>query len=256
MDYLQVNQQAWDKRTEIHKASRFYDVDGFLQGASSLQEIECRELAVAGKSLLHLQCHFGLDTLSWARLGAKVTGVDLSPAAIGYAQELAQKAKLDATFVASDVYQCRQYIQTQFDLVYTSYGALCWLPDLRQWAEVVAASLKPGGEFYMVEFHPLQAVFEGYRYFSHAEPDIETEVTYTENANDEKHTTATWSHPISEVINALIQAGLNIQSVQEYDYSPYNCFEGLVEVAEGRYAWLHQEQAIPLTYALRAKKPE
>ena len=265
MDYLSVNQQGWDRRVQTHVTSEFYDVAGFLKGRSSLQEIELAGLEVMGKSLLHLQCHFGLDTLSWARMGADVTGVDLSPAAITQAKSLTEQTGLKANFICSDVYSVPETIATEFDLVFTSYGAIVWLPDLDKWAQVIASKLVAGGQFYMVEFHPAQAVFEGYSYFHQDAPDVEDEVTYTENANDDSNTFMSWSHSLSDVINALIKAGLDINRVDEFAFSPYNCFEGLteetleLELPQGleqrkRYFVEHKGQRLPLTYAISATK--
>lgn len=265
MDYLSVNQQGWDRRVQTHVTSEFYDVAGFLEGGSSLQEIELAHLEVSGKTLLHLQCHFGLDTLSWARMGAEVTGIDLSPAAITQARSLAEQTKLNAEFICSDVYSVTESVLQQFDLVFTSYGAIVWLPDLDKWAQIIADKLVAGGEFYMVEFHPAQAVFEGYSYFHQEAPDVEDEVTYTENASDDTNTFMSWAHSLSDVMNALIKAGLEITRFDEFPFSPYNCFEGLaeetVEVAlphgtaqHKRYFVERQGQRLPLTYAISATK--
>lgn len=254
MEYLEINKQAWDERTQVHTESEFYDVPGFLQGKSSLQSIESAELEVANKSLLHLQCHFGLDTLSWARKGAKVTGVDLSSKAIEQAKSLAQQAGLESNFICSDVYSVAEHIDEQFDIVFTSYGAIIWLPDLDQWAKTIAARLKSGGQFYMVEFHPLQALLDGYNYFPQAEPDVEQEATYTENADDTQYTSVSWPHSLSEVINALIGAGLKIERLNEFDFSPYDCFAGLKEASQGRFVLLHQGQKVPLVYSVLATK--
>ena len=267
MDYLSVNQAGWNDRAVTHFSSDFYDVTGFLAGATSLQEIELASLAVEGKSLLHLQCHFGLDTLSWARLGAKVTGVDLSSVAIEQANILAAQTQLQAEFVCSDVYQVSEQVSGQFDIVFTSYGAIVWLPDLDKWAQTVTSKLVAGGQFYMVEFHPAHTLFEGYSYFHHPEPDVEDEVTYTENAGDKTNTFACWSHSLADVINALIKAGLEINQFNEFPFSPYNCFEGLteevveVELPTGiksckRYFVEQKGQRLPLTYSIMAtKKP-
>ncbi|WDE07870.1 class I SAM-dependent methyltransferase [Thalassomonas viridans] len=255
MDYVAVNKEAWDKRTKVHVESAFYDVEGFLAGKSSLNPIERQLLGdVTGKSLLHLQCHFGLDTLSWARLGAKVTGVDLSPQAITQAQELAQTADLPARFINSDVYAFGESSTERFDIVFTSYGVLCWLPDLDLWAQTIAKSLKPGGRFYLVEFHPFHDVLSGYCYFPGKAPDIEEEGTYTENCPGEKSTVLTWPHSLSEVIAALIKAGITIEGFQEYPFSPYNCFPDLEFVDGKGYRLLFKGQAIPLVYSLTARK--
>jgi len=254
MDYLTTNKIAWDARTRVHLTSDFYDVEGFLSGKTSLTEIELSELAVAGKSLLHLQCHFGLDTLSWARMGAKVIGVDLSEVAIAEARQLAQQTQLSAEFICSDVYSVAGKVEPQ-DIVFTSYGAIVWLPDLTLWAQTIAACLKPGGQFYMAEFHPAQQLFDGYSYFNRGVPDIEQEGTYTENAGDEQYTLMCWSHSLSEVINALLQAGLVLEFFHEFAFSPYNCFAGLEAQANGRYVLKHQGQQVPLVYSISARKP-
>ena len=138
-DYFAMNRSAWDQRAQVHFGSKFYNVAGFLAGETSLREIERAELTdVAGKRLLHLQCHFGLDTLSWARQGAVCTGVDISSVAIQKARELAAQTRLNTEFVCSDVYGFERTHSEPYDIVFTSYGAICWLPDLTRWAQVVA----------------------------------------------------------------------------------------------------------------------
>ncbi|EPJ52920.1 MAG: methyltransferase [Osedax symbiont Rs2] len=255
MDYIKTNKKSWDKRTEIHISSKFYDVEGFLNGKNALQEIELNELGdVSGKSLLHLQCHFGLDTLSWARLGANVTGVDLSSTAIAKAKSLSAQAGLNSHFICSDVYSFGERSQEKYDIVFVSYGALCWLPDIDKWANVVANSLKPGGTFYIAEFHPFYDILSGYSYFHNLEPDIEEEGTYTENDTGEKSTLITWAHPLSEVLNALIAAGIQITRLNEYPYSPYNCFEAMLEREKGKFYLSHKEQDIPLVYTIKGIK--
>ncbi|MEJ2765640.1 class I SAM-dependent methyltransferase [Photobacterium sp. MCCC 1A19761] len=255
MDYLDINQKAWDLRAKVHVESEFYDVAGFLKGKSSLNPIELAQVGeVKGKRLLHLQCHFGQDTLSWARLGAEVTGVDLSSEAIECARGLAEQIGVDARFIQDDLYRFGDKNQDQFDLVFTSYGALCWLPDLTRWARTVAAALKPGGQVHLVEFHPFLDLLSGYPYFPQPEPEVEEEGTYTENCTGETSTVLTWSHSLSEVIAALIQAGIVIEEVQEYPFSPYNCFPDLEYVAGQGYQKLFQGQQIPLVYGIKGRK--
>ena len=158
--YMEANRRSWDTRTPTHFGSRFYDVDGFRAGASSLQSIEIEEVGdVDGKSLLHLQCHFGLDTMSWARLGARATGVDFSEEAVSLARSLSEELGIDADFVVSNVYDLPDVMDQRFDVVFTSYGALTWLPDLERWADVAAHFLEPGGFFYVVDSHPFGNVF-------------------------------------------------------------------------------------------------
>ncbi|WP_163130821.1 class I SAM-dependent methyltransferase [Agarivorans sp. Alg241-V36] len=255
MDYLALNKTAWDKRTELHVDSDFYDVDGFLAGNSSLKSIE-RDLMgdVNGKKLLHLQCHFGLDSLSWARLGAKVTAVDLSSQAIKRANELAEKTGLSAEFICKDVYGYAEQSQAIHDWVFVSYGALCWLPDINRWAQVVAANLKAGGKLCLAEFHPIHDLLSGYGYFHREEADLDEEGTYTENDDGDESPMLTWGHPISDVVNALIQAGLKIELLKEYDYSPYNCFEDLKERAKDEFVKEHEHYESPLVYAIVASK--
>ena len=159
---LRVNRDNWNERTPVHAGSDSYDLAGFKAGRITLTDVERREVGdVSGKTLLHLQCHFGLDTMSWARLGAKATGVDFSDDAITLASALNEELELGARFIRSNVYDLPNALDEQFDVVFTSYGVLNWLPDIAGWAEVVSNHLKPAGVFYIVEFHPFAAVFEG-----------------------------------------------------------------------------------------------
>ena len=255
MDYLTANKKAWDKRTALHIKSRFYDMASFINGQCSLNPIELAQVgSVAGKSLLHLQCHFGQDTLSWARLGAQVTGLDFSVRAIEQANVLKQATGLEATFIESDVYQFGAENVKTYDIVFTSYGALCWLPDLAAWATTVAGALKTGGEFHLVEFHGVNDLLCGYPYFPTGEASVEEEGTYTENCDGTTSTTVTWSHSLSEVINSLLDAGLRIEHVGEYPFSPYDCFDGLQYVQGLGYQMLHKGQQIPLVYSIKARK--
>lgn len=256
MDHIKTNKASWNQRVETHFNSQFYDVPGFLSGNTSLNEIELAGLTeVNGKRLLHLQCHFGLDTLSWARLGAQVTGVDISDEAIKKANNLKVQTNLEADFVSADVYAFAESNHQQFDVVYTSYGAVCWMPDIKRWAQTVADKLTSGGRFYMAEFHPIVDLIAGYSYFHKPQPDVELEHTYTENCDGSKYQFAVWTHTLGDVITALIQAGLQIQSVQEFDYSPYNCFAGMQEKQAGRFYLQHQGQSVPMVYSVLASKP-
>lgn len=255
MDYLDINKEAWDKRTNVHVDSKFYDIESFKNGHSSLNSVELEQVGnVVGKKLLHLQCHFGQDTLSWARLGASVTGVDLSTEAIEQANKLNLELGLEATFIASDIYQFGRESTEKFDIVFTSYGVLCWLPNLTLWAETIANSLVQGGEFHLVEFHAFNDLLSGYSYFPRIEPDVEEEGTYTENCDGTKTKVVTWAHSLSEVISALINAGLRIELFKEFPYSPYNCFDGLEYVAEQGYQMRHKGHQVPLLYSIKARK--
>jgi ubiquinone/menaquinone biosynthesis C-methylase UbiE len=261
MNYLEINKQSWNKRTEFHVKSEFYDVEGFLKGKSSLNDIELNLLGdVRGKRILHLQCHFGQDTISLARLGAVVTGVDLSDGAIGQAQELAQQAGVAAEFICCDVYNLPQYLDQQFDIVFTSYGTIGWLPDLDKWAQVIARALKPGGRFVFVEFHPVVWMFDdnfktvAYNYFNSG-PIVETESgTYADRDAPMTQEYVNWNHGTGEVLTSLLHNGLQLTSFEEIDYSPYNCFQETVEFAPNKFRIKHLDNKIPMVFALSATK--
>ncbi|MBX2906722.1 MAG: class I SAM-dependent methyltransferase [Taibaiella sp.] len=262
LDYVAINRALWDQKTEFHFNSEFYDVESFLQGRSSLNDIELALLGnVSGKSILHLQCHFGQDTLSLARLGASVTGVDLSEAAITKARELNDKLQLTGKFVCSDLYELPNVLDGKFDIVFTSYGTIGWLPDVDRWARVVEHYLRPGGLFVFADFHPVLWMFSNdfsqvqYSYFN-GEPIVETlEGTYADKSANIKATEVGWNHGLAEVMNALKSSGLSIQSFQEYDYSPYNCFQKMVKAAPGKYYIAGLEQKLPMVYSLVAQAP-
>jgi SAM-dependent methyltransferase len=263
--YSKANLQHWNEVTPIHQKSKFYDVEGFKKGRCTLMSLEREELGeVSGKRLLHLQCHFGLDTMSWARLGASVTGADFSDKAIALAKSLSQELGIDADFLCCDIYDLPDLLKGEFDIVYTSYGSLCWLPDLKGWAKIIAHFLKPGGTFYMVEGHPINNVFENerdtthlkakYSYFHSPEPTRwEPEGTYADK--DAKITTPSyeWTHPLSDIINFLISAGLRIEFLHEF---PYTCEDHYPFMEKGKDGWwrLKGKQTIPLMFSLKATK--
>lgn len=260
-DYLQHNKAAWNQKTTVHVDSDFYDLAGFLEGKSSIKSIELDLLGdVKGKKILHLQCHFGQDTLSLARMGAQVTGVDLSDKAIDKAKELNEQLGLDAQFVCCDVYEAPNFIEEKFDIVFTSYGTIGWLPDLNRWAQVISHFLKPEGRLVFAEFHPAVWMFDNdfsyiqYSYFND-ETIIEEETgTYTDREAPITTKTVSWNHPLDEVINALLQNDLMLNCFNEYDYSPYNCFNKTEEFEEGKFRIKHLENKIPMMYALMATK--
>ncbi|WP_162054346.1 class I SAM-dependent methyltransferase [Pontibacter pamirensis] len=262
-NYFESNRQLWNKRTPLHRQSDFYNVPAFLEGRTSLNKIELDELGdVSGKSLLHLQCHFGQDTLSWARLGAKATGIDLSDASIEEASRLNQQLGLDVTFVQSNVYDLKENLQGQFDVVFTSYGTIGWLPDLEKWAETIHHFLKPGGIFYMVEFHPVAWMFDDdfqqivYPYHNTFEPIVtETEQSYTDGSNHERLKEYGWNHGLGEVISSLTTKGLRLEFLHEFPYSPYNIFRHMVQGEDGYWRIRHLENKIPLLYSIKATKP-
>lgn len=258
-DYLDINRRLWDEKVEFHFASPFYDIPSFLSGKTSLNDIELSLLKdVEGLKILHLQCHFGMDTLSLARMGADVTGVDLSAKAIEKANLLSEMTGNKARFICSDVYALPDVLQDSFDLVFTSYGTIGWLPDLHRWAAVIQHFLKPGGRFVFAEFHPVIWMFSNdfshieYAYFNRT-PIIEsTEGTYADKTAPIRNDSVSWNHDLAEVIQSLLDHGMMITRFQEFDYSPYNCFENTVETAPGRFQIAGKEGILPMVYALEA----
>ncbi|HKR03309.1 MAG TPA: class I SAM-dependent methyltransferase [Bacteroidia bacterium] len=261
INYLEINKQSWNDSVAVHLKSGFYDVDGFIKGSTSLKEIELKLLGdIRGKSILHLQCHFGQDTISLSRMGANVTGIDLSDKAIESAKELSKKVNTDTSFICCDLYDLPKNLEKQFDIVFTSYGTIGWLPDLDKWGKIISAYLKPGGKLIFVEFHPVVWMFDdsfdkiGYSYFN-AGPITETETgTYADRKASITQQYVCWNHGISEVVNSLIKNGLEINSFDEFDYSPYNCFKETIEFEPGKYRIKHLENKIPMVYALSATK--
>ena len=266
-ELLDANRANWDDRTAIHVASRFYDVDGWLRDERGPRPREVEALGnVSGLRLLHLQCHFGLDTLQWARAGAVVTGLDFSPAAIDAAREVARRAALDdrATFVCANVYDAVDALDHQtFDIVYVSLGALCWLPSVERWAEQVGALVAPGARFYMHDGHPLAwslddgGHYPAHTYFEETEPFIDdSDVTYTDG---DRPITAPrsyeWNHSIGEIVTALLRNGLQLESLVEHDWTYFQGFPWLVPAADGRWQIPSGHVRIPLSFTLLARRP-
>jgi SAM-dependent methyltransferase len=260
-EYFEANKDLWNQRTAVHKDSAFYDLAGFKAGANVLTPIELNEIGdVKKSSLLHLQCHFGMDTMSFSRMGAKCTGVDLSDDAIRLAKEINEELKLDAKFVCCNVYDTSKYVNEKFDIVFTSYGTVGWLPDLDPWANVIAERLKPGGYFYMADFHPVVWMFDDdfthikYHYDNKELIVMEDQPTYTGDKNEIKGMEYSWNHSISEVLNALINAGLKIEFFNEHTFSPYSNFKNSVETEDGKWHIKGMEGKLPMVYSLRARK--
>ena len=268
-DWRAANRSHWDERVPLHIASDFYDLDGFRAGADALRAFERAEVGdVTGKSLLHLQCHIGLDTLSWARHGAKrVVGLDFSGPAVEVARGLAAEIGLpdgQASFVEADVYDAAAAVpETSYDIVYTGVGALCWLPDIRRWARAAASLVAPGGFLYLAEYHPLTDVLDdetGTRvvrdYFAKDAWVDETPGTYADlEARTVHNRSVEWQHPVGDVISSLASAGLRIEFLHEHDATLFPRFGDLERTAEGFYRFPASRPSIPLMYSLRARKP-
>jgi len=260
-NYLVLNKESWNKRTAHHVTSDFYAVDDFKAGKSSLMDIELGLFEdVKGKRILHLQCHFGQDSLSLARMGAKVTGIDLSDKAIETAKELNTELKLDAEFIVSDVYDLPNNLQGEFDIVYTSYGTIGWLPDMNKWASVINHFLKPDGKFVFVEFHPNVWMYDDdfthvkYNYFKDNAIVEEEEGTYADKDAKVKFKYVCWNHGLSEVISGLLDNGLEIKNFKEYNYSPYDCFAHTEKIADRKYQIKAFGNKMPLCYSIVASK--
>jgi len=214
--------------------------------------------AVKGKTLLHLQCHFGMDTISWSRLGAIATGLDFSESAIGLARKLAKEINEDVRFVCCNVYDATEHLNEKFDVIYTSYGTIGWLPDLKKWADVISDLLKPGGVFYMVDFHPVVWIFDQnfeyvkYSYFNNGEPIVEESASYAVKDDSLCGKEYGWNHSVGEIIAALSGGGLRLSFFNEHSYSPYNCFNNMVESEPGKWKVKGLEDKIPMLFSLAA----
>lgn len=259
---MNENRELWDELTPLHERSEFYDVAAFKSGKSKLKPIELAELGdVSGKSMLHLQCHFGLDTLSWARLGAKVTGVDYSGKAIALARSLSRDMNIEARFVGCNIYDLPDNLSGKFDIVFTSYGVLAWLPDLNRWAEIIAYFLEPGGTFYIVEGHPCLQIFDnskgvtGFKvtqsYFHTPAPiRWEPDGDYADKNARVIHPSYEWTHTLGDVINALIKAGLRIEFLHEFPVSCYP-WSPFTEKSEDGW-WRIKGDKVPLLFSIKA----
>jgi SAM-dependent methyltransferase len=258
---FEINKETWNKRVVLHAASDFYALEAFKKGASSLTTFELKALAdVQGKSLLHLQCHFGQDTLSWSRLGAVCTGVDISDEAVELARQLNQDLSLDATFVCCNVLDTSKYIQEQFDIIFTSYGTIGWLPNLEPWAQMIAERLKKGGTFYIIDFHPIAWMFDytkspptmTYGYQQKEAIYEAYEGSYAAPNSGLQSKEYGWNHSLGSVVTSLANAGLTIDYLEEYEESPYNVFPGLVTNKRGMYELPGGKY--PLLFALKARR--
>ena len=265
-DYLAANRANWDDRVAIHVASRFYDVEGWLATRPGMRERERRVLGdVTGLDLVHLQCHFGLDTLALADSGARVTGVDFSPEAIGAARRLAERAGLSgrARFVEADVLRAADALSPDtFDVVYVSLGALCWLPSVRRWAAQVAALLRPGGRLYIHDVHPLAWALADdeprlqHTYFEEAEPYVDDSPdTYTDGDTRIGSTRSyEWNHSLGEITGALLDRGMRLLRLDEHDWTVWPRFPWLVETADHRWECPPGRPRMPLTFTILAAR--
>lgn len=259
-EHHEVNREQWNRRTDAHFAHPDYRVKEFLNGQTTLHPLELSEMGdVHGKSLLHLQCHFGLDTLSWARLGAKVTGVDISDRSIERARELAARTQLPARFIRSDIFDLPKVLDENFDIVFTSYGAIWWISDIDRWAETIARHVKPGGFFYMAEIHPLiqmldaeKRIYDWYFHQPQAER-FEGEKDYCDEklVIEEEYG---WRWTLGDVVTALVKAGLSIEFLHEFPFSVYKAWPTFVKDGDWWY-YPDLKKDVPLTFSVKATQP-
>jgi 2-polyprenyl-3-methyl-5-hydroxy-6-metoxy-1,4-benzoquinol methylase len=259
--YFKTNKATWNQKVKVHAESDMYNMKAFKEGKSSLMPYELDALGdVKGKFLLHLQCHFGQDTLSWSRLGAKCTGVDLSDEGVKLAKSLNEELELDAQFICCNVLETSQYVKEEFDIVFTSYGVIGWLPDLKPWGKMIAERIKQGGTFFMAEFHPIVWMFDylnekpimTYGYMQDEVIYEEYEGTYADQESAITSKEYGWNHGLGEVISALTEAGLRIEYLTEHNESPYNVLPNLTETDNGMFET--QDKLYPLIFTLKATK--
>ncbi len=271
-DYLAVNRANWDDRAPAHAASTDYGVERYVSDPGHLSSVvrfdRPRLGDVAGLEGVHLQCHIGTDTLSLARLGARMTGLDLSPASLEQARELARRTDTAIEYVESEVYAAPQALGGRtFDLLYTGIGAICWLPDIDRWAGVVAALLRPGGRFFMREGHPVLWAIDQeradvlaleYPYFETGEAQVwdepgtyvETDVEFTQNVSME------WNHGLGEIVGALLRHGLVLTALEEHRSIPWDGVPGQMVCDEDDEWWLRERpERMPLSYTIQAVRP-
>ncbi|MQS36391.1 class I SAM-dependent methyltransferase [Streptomyces katsurahamanus] len=268
-DWREVNRSNWDERVPIHVAGDFYELDAFRAGKEALRDFEIAEVGdVSGRTLLHLQCHFGQDTLSWARRGAaQVVGLDFSEPAVEAARALAAEIGFGperAAFVAADVYDAVEAVpDARYDIVYTGTGALNWLPDIERWARTAASLVAPGGFLYLAEFHPLTDALDDetgskvvHDYFSRDAWLDDMPGTYADlDAETVHNRTVEWQHPIGEVVSALCATGLRLEFLHEHDISLFPRFGDFTQSEDGYYRFPAGRPRIPLMYSLKATRP-
>ena len=270
-EHRDANRAWWDERSPAHAAAPEYAVAQLIADPNRLSDVVRFDVprlgAVSGLRGVHLQCHIGTDTISLARLGARMTGLDFSAAALAIAREIAQSAGVTVDYVESDVYAAPEVLgRNAFDLVYTGVGALVWLPEIRRWAEVVAQLLRPGGRLFLREGHPVlwaldetrtDAIAFGYPYFEHAEPlrfdaseaYVETDAVFACVESRE------WNHGMGEIITALLDAGLHLTMFVEHDSVPWDGLPGQMTEADGEWRLVEHGDRVPLSYTLQAVKP-
>lgn len=261
MDYTKINKKWWDNITPVHLHSPLYNLEGFKKGQTTLQATELQEVGnVKGKTILHLLCHFGMDTLSWAKQGAIVTGVDVSTEAIALAQKLSKETGIPGRFIASDVYTLPKVLDEQFDIIFLSYGVLLWLSDIKKFGKIINRFLKKGGTFYIIELHPFTNILSydfklQYKYFDKGPYLDEADGSYTDWESAIKGKTYEWSYTVADVINTMITERFHIEFFHEFPYTMYDQFPGFMKQnKKGQYVLKDTTIQIPLLFSLKARK--
>ncbi len=269
---LRLNRANWDERAPAHAASPDYGIDRYLNDPSFISDIVRFDLPrlgdVTGLTGVHLQCHIGTDTISLARLGARMTGLDFSPASLAEARRLAEATRDPVEFVEAEVYDAPRVLgRDRFDFVFTGIGAICWLPSIRRWAEVVADLLAPGGWLFIREGHPMlwtlderkdELLVVEYPYFERPEPNVWDEGgTYVETETTFETTVAhDWNHGLGEIVTALLDTGMELKMLVEHDSVPWEALPGRMErTATKEWRLTERPWRLPHTYTLRAVKP-
>jgi len=266
-EYFKTNLRRWNELVAVNAKSKFYNLDGFKSGKSSLFPIELKEVGdVEGKMLLHLQCHFCMDTLSFARMGAKVTGVDFSDKAIKLARQLSEELDIPANFINANIYDIPDILEDKFDIVFTSNGVIGWLPDLFKWAEIINYCLKPGGTFYIVENHPFGNLIDekyeetfqvGYDYFNEGKPYHfdEDEGAYADpNIKLQNFETYDWFHPMEHVINSLLKVGLELEFLHEFPFSFFQIHPDMKQREDNYWEFQTFKHSVPMIFSIKAHK--
>ena len=269
-EHREANRANWDDRVPAHLASEFYGVEDFIAGTRTLTQAVDFDRAhlggVRGRSLLHVQCHIGLDTLSWARLGASVTGVDFSKRSIEAARDISRRSGVPGRFVLADVHEAPEVLAETFDIIYASEGVLCWLPSVAAWARVVRRFTRPGGTFYIRDGHPLAHALDLDRsdgklvmvdpYFEGEAIRYDEPGTYTEAGVEIDHTvTYEWNHSLGEIVSALADEGFRVESLREYPFSGYQAQPGMVQGDDGWWRLPDRAQRLPMLFGLKATLP-
>lgn len=262
--YFEANKALWNTKARLHLEGTFYNIPAFKAGKTTMNKIELDEMPdLRDKEVLHLQCHFGQDSISMARAGAKVTAIDFSDEALEIARNFSNELNVPVNFIESNVLTIDEVLDQKFDIVFSSYGVICWFGALDIWAKQIYDHLKPNGIFQLVEFHPTLWMVDfptqkiAYNYFGDGKPyeEINTE-TYGNKEVKMHEKEYFWVHSLGQVMQALTNAGLKINSFNEYDYSPYECFERMEKRAEGEFIYKINDILLPMIYSLQCIKPE